>query len=179
LAHRRSLRGVSNDDMLIVKLADEADKLGDVHMPAGLGPVAVLVDVEGTFGDEDFAFCDVVELSKIDVLGVAEIRYDGQLEGGIDFDAFIFKLDDLRAGEAEVFGFELFPFFDDSVADRAPAVFGGKDLRKEVGLYSVFVAGFYADEVGGELVSVEASPGLDDVFYGRQEVFRGENRAGR
>jgi hypothetical protein len=48
--------------MLIVKLSNQFHKFIDVHMSAGVGPVGMLVNVKGAFGDEDFAFGDVFKL---------------------------------------------------------------------------------------------------------------------
>lgn len=62
LAHRRSLGGVRNDDILVVKLSNQFHKFIDVHMSAGVGPVGVLINIKGAFGYEDFAFGDIIEL---------------------------------------------------------------------------------------------------------------------
>ena len=62
LAHRRSLGGVRNDNMLVVKLSNQFHKFIDVHMSACVGPVGMLVNIKGTFSDEYFAFGDVFKL---------------------------------------------------------------------------------------------------------------------
>ena len=53
----------------------------------------------------------------------------------------------------------------------------GEDAGNEIWFYLEFVARLYANKIGGEFVAVETGPGVEDVFNGREEIFRGENRA--
>ena len=171
LEHWGSLGGVGNNDVLVVERFDKLGKFADVHVFAGDGAVGVLVDVEGAFGDEDFAIDDVFELGEIDVLGITEIGNNGNFDGVVDLDALLFQFDDLRACELGVFGFDFFSFFDDAKTDGGFAVLCGENADEEIWFYFVFVAGFYTDEVCGDLVSVEADPAIDNLAHRANEGF--------
>lgn len=78
-----------------------------------------------------------------------------------------------------VLGFKLFSCFDDGKADGASAVFCREDFCDEIGFYLVLVAGFDGDDFSRDFISVEPSPSTDDLFYGRDEIFGGQNCPGR
>jgi len=54
-------------------------------------------------------------------------------------------------------------------------VFCGEDPCYKVRLYLILVAGFNRHDIGRDFISVELSPGIDELFYGRNEIFRCEN----
>jgi len=56
-------------------------------------------------------------------------------------------------------------------------VFCGEGPCEEIGFYLVFIAWFEADEFCGNGLAIEASPGVDDLFYGGQQVGRCEEGA--
>lgn len=108
---------------------------------------------------------------------VAEVSNNRYLKGIIDCNALFFQFDNLRAGKIGKFLFYFFSFFYYGEADGPPAVLCGEYTCDQVRFYLEFVAGLDAYEIGGKLVAVETSPGIDDVLNGREEVFGRENGA--
>lgn len=166
---------MGDDDVLIVHAFEERGEFVDVHVAAGVGAFGVLVFEEGALGEEDFAVADIVELRKVDVLGIAQIADEGDFDGVVDGDALLFEFYQFIAGQAVVFGFEFFSCFDDAEADGVAGVFGREDTGDEVGLDAEFVAGADGDEVGRDAAAVEASPGVEDLTDGVDGAGRGED----
>jgi len=102
----------------------------------------------------------------------------GSSRGIVDLDVLLFQFDDLGAGEPGVLGLDLFACLYHRKADRAPAVLCWEYSGDEVGLYPELVAGFYADEIDGYPVAVEADPGVDYIADGAEKILRGQYGAG-
>ena len=88
-AHGGSLRYVGNNDVLVVEVFQQGCELVDVHVFAGLGSGGMLALVERALGDQNFAFDDILQLRKIDVLRIAEVGDNRELQGIVDFDALL------------------------------------------------------------------------------------------
>ncbi len=88
--HGGPLGCVGDNDMFVVQVFQQCCKFIDVHVSAGFGSGRMLVLVECALCDQDFALGDIFQLRKIDVLRIAKVGYNRNLQRIVNFLALFF-----------------------------------------------------------------------------------------
>ena len=98
LPDSRPLGHMSNDNMLIVQLANQLGELVDINMPAGIGPFDMLGVKKCTLRNKYLTLCDIIQLRKIYIPRIAKICYYRNIQRPLDSDALLLQLDNFPAG---------------------------------------------------------------------------------